>query len=167
MNNIYIVDTNFFIQAHKAYYPLDVVPSFWNKIKFLAKEEKIVSIDKVQNEIYKNNDDLTKWCKDNLPQYFFKSTSNIFQSYQKVIFWAESRKNHYTSAALAEFLDADEADAFLIAYTLTNNSKRIVVTQEISEPNAKRKVKIPDACLALNVRFVNVMDMFRQLKETF
>ena len=47
----------------------------------------------------------------------------------------------------------------------TNN--RIVVTQEINEPNRRNKVKIPDACIALNVRYVNVIDMFRQLGETF
>jgi len=33
----YILDTNFFVQAHRAHYPFDVFPSFWSKIKELAE----------------------------------------------------------------------------------------------------------------------------------
>jgi len=69
--------------------------------------------------------------------------------------------------ALNEFLNADEADAFIVAYALAEPENRIIVTQEISEPNRKNKVKIPDACKDLNVSYVNTMDMFRKLGETF
>ena len=44
MKNIFLVDTNFFIQAHRVSYPLDVVPSFWNKVKNLADNDKIISV---------------------------------------------------------------------------------------------------------------------------
>ena len=43
--SLYIVDSNFFIQAHRAYYPIDVIQSFWTKVKQLADEGKIKSID--------------------------------------------------------------------------------------------------------------------------
>ncbi len=79
--------------------------------------------------------------------------------------WAISKSDHYMQNALNEFLD--EADAFIVAYALFDHDNRIIVTQETSEPNRKNKVKIPDACNALNVQFVNTMDMFRQLGETF
>ena len=58
----FIVDTNFFIQAHRENYPLDVAPSFWNKVKALALREKLISIDKVRKEIYDYEDELKKWC---------------------------------------------------------------------------------------------------------
>jgi hypothetical protein len=64
-------------------------------------------------------------------------------------------------------LHADEADAYIVAYALTDVNVRLVVTQEISEPNRKNKVKIPEACIALNVQYVNVINMFRRLGETF
>ena len=165
--SIYIVDTNFFIQAHRASYPLDVASSFWNKVKQLANEEKILSIDKVKEEIYKNDDNLKKWCTDNLPENFFKDTAQIMTAYGQVVTWAASRSIHYLPNALAEFLSADEADAYVVAFALADKSSRVVVTQEISEPTRKNKVKIPDACDALKVQFVNIMDMFRQLGETF
>jgi hypothetical protein len=40
---------------------------------------------------------------------------------------AISRSGHYLSNALNEFLDADEADAFLIAYALADNANRIIL----------------------------------------
>lgn len=164
---VYVIDSNFFIQAHRVNYPLDIAFSFWNKVKQLADEGKIISIDKVKNEIYDKNDALEAWCVANLPVDFFKDTSEIMGSYGIVSAWAVSRNSHYMPNALNEFLDADEADAFLVAYALADPNKRVVVTQEISEPNKKNKVKIPEACIALNVTYLNTIEMFRQLGETF
>lgn len=165
--SVYVLDSNFFIQAHRASYPLDVAFSFWNKVKQLAGDGKIISIDKVKQEIYQNEDALKNWCVANLPRDFFKDTAPVMGAYGQVAAWAASRSNHYLPNALAEFLHADEADAYMIAFVLADTTNRIVVTQEISEPNRRNKVKIPEACIALNVRYVNVIDMFRRLGETF
>lgn len=65
---VFVVDSNFFIQAHRVTYPLDIAFSFWNKVKQLAGEEKIFSIDKVKHELYENNDSImsTPWrCSEN------------------------------------------------------------------------------------------------------
>ncbi|MHB8259175.1 MAG: DUF4411 family protein [Bacteroidia bacterium] len=164
---VYIVDSNFFIQAHRLSYPLDIAFSFWKKVKQLAEEGKIISIDKVKNEIYDKNDALETWCKANLPEDFFKDSSQVMAAYGQVSAWAISMSDHFMQNALNEFLDADEADAFIVAYALADLNNRVVVTQEISQPNRKNKVKIPEACIALNVQIVNMMDMFRQLGETF
>lgn len=68
---IYIVDSNFFIQAHRSIYPLDIATGFWNKVKQLANTGLIFSIDKVKDELYDKNDELEEWCKNNLPENFF------------------------------------------------------------------------------------------------
>jgi|GEM_PF-3333623 hypothetical protein len=44
---------------------------------------------------------------------------------------------------------------------------RVIVTHEVAAPNATNKIKIPDACDALHVGYVNTMEMFRQLGESF
>ncbi len=165
--SIYIADSNFFIQAHRVSYPLDVAFSFWNKVKQLANSGKIISIDKVKDELFDKNDALEEWCILNLPDDFFKDTSTEMVAYSKVINWAVSKSGHFLPNAINEFLDSNEADAFIVAYALADSSNRIVVTQEISEPYRKNKVKIPEACNGLNVQHVNMMDMFRQLGETF
>ncbi|MBS1658353.1 MAG: DUF4411 family protein [Bacteroidetes bacterium] len=165
--NIYVVDSNFFIEAHRTTYPLDVAHSFWNKVKLLADDGKIISIDKVKKEIYDHEDALKTWCVNNLPQDFFKDTTQVMATYGQVAAWAASRSGHYLPNALAEFLNADEADAHIVAYALADNANRIVTTQEISEPSRRNKVKIPEACIALGVQYCNTIEMFRQLGETF
>ncbi|MFN3664747.1 MAG: DUF4411 family protein [Sediminibacterium sp.] len=165
--SVYVVDSNFFIQAHRVSYPFDVATSFWNKVIELAEAGKIVSIDKVKNEIFKNDDDLKQWCEINLPDNFFKDTSSIIPQYSQVATWAASKSGHYLPNALAEFLDADEADAWLVAHALTDPTEIILVTYEVSDPNRKNKVKIPDACLANDVKYCSTIEMLRQLGERF
>lgn len=165
--SVYVVDSNFFIQAHRASYPLDVATSFWNKVIQLAEDRKIISIDKVKSEIFRNEDELKQWCEINLPDDFFKNTSVVISQYAQVVTWAESRRNHYLPNALAEFLDADEADAWLVAHALANPAETSLVTYELSQPDRKNKIKIPDACIANGVRYCNTIEMFRQLGERF
>ena len=164
---VYVTDSNFFIQAHRVNYPLDIAFSFWNKVKELADSGKIISIDKVRSELYNKNDALEDWCKANLPEDFFKSSDEVMTEYGKVSAWAISMNHHYMPNALNEFLDADEADAFIVAYSLADLNKRVIVTQEISQPQRKKKIKILEACDRLNVQYVNTMEMFRLLGETF
>lgn len=164
---VYVVDSNFFIQAHRFYYPLDVVPSFWIKVKDLAAAGKIISIDKVKKEIYDHQDDLKKWCENNLPEDFFKSTDDLAISYGKVATWANSRSTQYSATALAEFLGTEEADAWLVAFALADHDNRTLVTYEKSQPDIKRKVKIPEACVPFNIKFVDTIEMLRALGERF
>jgi len=165
--SVFVVDSNFFIEAHRATYPLDVVHSFWNKVKLLAETGKIISIDKVKKELFDHEDSLKQWCETNLPQDFFKDSKEVIGEYGLVVSWAVSRSSHYLPNALSEFLDAKEADAYIVAFALADSSNRIVTTQETSEPNRKNKVKIPDACLALGVSYCNTIELFRLLGESF
>jgi len=81
---VYVIDSNFFIQAHRTNYPLDIAFSFWNKVKDLAAAGTIISIDKVKAELYDKNDELEEWCKANLPKGFFKPTNKVINEYGQV-----------------------------------------------------------------------------------
>ncbi len=161
----FVVDSNFFIQAHRVNYPLDVAASFWIKIRELAEKGTIFSIDKVQNELYKNKDALTEWCEANLPDTFFKDSTEVLAEYGQITKWALSRSDLYLQKALNEFLDADEADAWLVSYALSH--KIVLVTQEVSAPMSKAKIKIPDVCIQFGVKYINTIEMLRQLGERF
>lgn len=164
---LYIVDSNFFIQAHRATYPLDIALSFWKKVKFLAFSGKIISIDKVRKELFNKNDLLEKWCKNNLPKQFFKDSSKFTNEYSQISDWALSKSNHYMPNAIKEFLDAEEADAFLIAFTLADLDNRCIVTQEVSAPQKTSIIKIPDCCNDFGIKYRTTIEMFRDLNETF
>ncbi len=159
--SVFIVDSNFFIQAHRVIYPLDVAVSFWEKVRQLALDGKIISIDKVKNELYQNEDDLKNWCKDNLPDNFFCDSTVLINEYSDVVAWAISRSDHYLQKAIDEFLGADEADAWIVAYALKNDC--IITTYEKSQPERKNKIKIPEPCESFGIRYLDTIEMFRLL----
>lgn len=149
------------------HYPFDVFPSFWNTVLDLAKAGTIVSIDKVKSELLHNKDELAAWIENNLHSDFFKATDVVIGEYAQVASWASSRASHYKPIALNEFLHVDEADAWLVAYSLANPAKRILITHETSQPEARRQVKIPEACAAVGTHYMNTVDMFRRLRVRF
>jgi len=163
---LYVADADFFIQAHRATYPLDVATSFWQKIQQFSEKGILISIDKVKDEIYRNNDTLKKWIDENLAVSFFDHTP-LPNNYKRVIQWAVSKSNYYLKKAIDEFSDSGISDAFLVAFCLQNPSQHILVTQEVSQSNRISKIKIPDACLALNISYKNTIEMFRDLGATF
>lgn len=170
MSALFLLDTNFFTQSHRTIYPLDVAISFWNKVKMLVDNHKIISIDKVKKEIYDGKEDeIKQWCVENLPDNFFLDTETpeIILQYRKIINWTNSMRSHYTDKAIEEFSEYENADAWLISFVLTTRDKITIVTYETSESQRKNKIKIPDVCDHFGSKWVNVVKMFRELGETF
>ncbi|PKP12408.1 MAG: DUF4411 domain-containing protein [Bacteroidetes bacterium HGW-Bacteroidetes-3] len=163
--SVYVVDSNFFIQAHRVIYPLDVAISFWVRVKQLAENGNIVSIDKVKNEIYQNDDDLKTWCQNNLPVDFFKDSTDVISEYTAVVAWTMSKNGHYQQRAVDEFMDANEADAWIVAYSLKHNCT--ITTYERSQPERKSKIKIPEPCDSLGLTYLDTISMFRILGVQF
>lgn len=162
----YIIDANFFINAHRVSYPLDVVRSFWDTIKTLAKQGDIVSIKKVQNEINHGKDDLTDWCNQHLPSGFFRDASTAVAEYAKISRWLSVyKRGQYKTTAVSNFLATDSADPWLVSYAMV--TRYTLVTHEISAPLSQKKVKIPDVCTQFQVKHCNTMQMFRDLGVTF
>ncbi|KMQ70821.1 hypothetical protein SDC9_130801 [bioreactor metagenome] len=163
---LYLLDSNVFIQAHRMYYPFDVVPGFWQKLKELGKVGKILSIDKVKKEICDtgNPDQLSNWMASQLEESFFNESASCVDVYAQIAAWANAN-THYYPSAIAEFLETDLADPWLIAYAKKNDC--VIVTNESSQPDIKRKIKIPEPCVHFGVRFISPIQMFRELGETF
>lgn len=164
---LYVLDSNIFIQAHRATYPLDIATSFWNTVKRLAEEEKIASIDKVKDEIYRNEDALKEWIEANLPESFFITTEDqaILNEYGLMAPWAESKADHYQRGAINEFLDFNNADTWLIAYCKSTGDT--LVTQEVSNPQQKRRIPIPEPCNHFGVNYCDMITMLRSLGVQF
>lgn len=130
----------------------------------MARRDTIVSIDKVREEINRNEDKLTEWCRNELPERFWKSSEVAANSYIKIARWAAKAVPRYKQSAISEFLHGDNADAFLIAYALENVEKRVLVTYEVGNESPKR-IKIPDACVPFSVQVIQPNQMFRELGE--
>ncbi len=166
---LYILDTNILVYPNRISHPMDIYPSYWDKMSEILKLKNVVSIDKVKDEIYNHEDTLTKWCKTYIPKSFWSSSANSIIEYAEIQNWAQNK--NYNERALLEFANSKNADPFLIAYAI--NKKRIekisvtIVTLEVSAPESKKSVKIPDVCIDFNLRFINNNDFFREIKASF
>ena len=160
----YLLDTNVFIEASRFYYPMDLFPFFWDWLIEENKKGLIFSIDWVYDEIKKGKDKLSEWC-DKLDEknWFLSSHYEVTQCiFSDIANWV---MNHgkYTKAAKDEFLSV--ADPWIIAKAKADNF--IVVTQEKSEPQSKKKVFIPDICNESDVKYTNTVEMLRKLQAKF
>lgn len=164
---VYVLDANIFIQAHRSTYPLDIATGFWNALEKLANNGVIISIDKVQDEIDRNEDELKEWIDVNLADDFFKTTNDqpVLDKYGLLAPWAESKADHYQRGAIDEFLEFDRADAWLVAYCLSTGDT--LVTQEVSNPSQKNRIPLPEPCNYFEIRYCNMIEMFRELGVTF
>lgn len=158
----YVFDTSLFIQAKKNYYAFDIARSFWDYLVQLAQEGIITSIDKVYDEIERGKDDLYEWAQQNLPSQFFYDTDNspdLLINYQQLISWSSSN-TQFTSNAKAEFAQYNEADAWVVAFAISN--RLTVVSQETFDAKIKRRIPIPNVCHAFNVRPIDTFTFLRE-----
>jgi hypothetical protein len=79
--------------------------------------------------------------------------------------WTISRNDHFQQKAIDEFLDSEEADAWIVSYCLKH--KYLLITHEVSQPTRKNKIKIPEPCKALGVSHLDTIGMFRKLGVQF
>jgi hypothetical protein len=165
---LYILDSNILIHPNRTTHPFDIHPTFWEKMSSILNKDDIASIDKVKYEIYNHEDDLTNWCKSNIPNNFWNSTANSINEYAEIQNWAQSRD--YNERALADFADYKNADPFLVSFALhaKRSGKDItIVTQEISSPESKRTVKLPDVCIEFEIQYKNINNFFREINARF
>ena len=167
----YIFDSNSFITPYN-FCPMDVFPSLWEKILELIDQKVIVSIDKVKDEIFCNEDELKRWIETNInTSSFFENTNTyeILECYQEIVTWAEENSFGYKNIAINDFLDYNRADAWLIAFALYLKNKNItpsIVTYE-KISNKKTVIKIPNVCKDFNIEVCNLIDLLRELNIKF
>lgn len=160
MAAIYLLDANIFVQASRRYYAFDIAPTFWEKLIEHAVGGRIRSIDRVQTELVRGNDDLASWAEKEFSTYFERTDRNeIVEVYQAIISWVQQHPQFHDSAK-ANF--ASGADGWLIACAKVQNY--IIVTQEQFNPQIKRKVPIPNVCDEFSVATIDTFTMLRALE---
>jgi len=155
----YLLDSNIFVEAKNLYYGFDFCPAFWNWLDAEHAKGKIFSIEKVKDELLAGADDLSTLAAAR-SQFFLTPDALVLQSMGKVSNWASS--GNYDPAAVSTFLQI--ADYYLVAHGLAY--QHVVVTHEVPGQSAKR-IKIPDACIALGVKVVSPYQMLRAEKARF
>ncbi|MCU4576139.1 DUF4411 family protein [Acinetobacter courvalinii] len=165
MHTKYLLDTNIFIQSHNISYHPSFCNGFWDWLISGFKADKFYSIDKVYDEMIKpptSQDELSQLLRAQaIPQNMFVSSlsdQNVAVAYGKLMQWAFSN-NHFLPRAKTEFARADSADAHLIATAMAYNY--VIVTEELSNPQAKARILIPDAAAQFGVQCLTMPSLLR------
>lgn len=156
----YLLDANVFIQAKNLHYGLDFCPAFWEWLIAQNAAGNVASIEKVADELYAGEDDLSDWASSRGDGFFLPPDDRVLPALQTVSSWASTQS--YEPAAVATFLQV--ADYWLVAHALAHQC--IVVTHEVPADTA-RKIKIPNACIGLGLRCVSPYEMLRRERARF
>lgn len=161
----YLLDANVFIQAKNLHYGFEFCPAFWDWLIAENSAGRVFSIEKVGDEIVAIDDELSTWATNRGDGFFLPVDESGFAALGKTSHWTTAPRTdgrRYEPAAIATFLQV--ADYYLVAQALAGN--HTIVTHEIASPSL-RKIKIPDACIGLGIKFVTPYEMLRRERARF
>lgn len=156
----YLLDANVFIQAKNLQYGLDFCPAFWDWLVRENSSANVFSIEKVGDELLAGDDELSVWAAVRGAGFFLPPDSKVLPSLPTVSDWVTGQG--YEPAAVNTFLQV--ADYYLVAHAHAHGLT--VVTHEIASESV-RKVKIPNVCIGLGIKFVSPYEMLRNEKARF
>lgn len=136
----YLLDANVFISAKNLHYGMDFRPAFWEWIARAHDERRVLSIEKVGDELAAGEDDLSQWAKELPDGFFLKPDATTLAALARVATWV-SEQDSFSPAAKNTFLQI--ADYYLVAQALSG--RHTVVTHEAPR-NSTHVVKIPNVC---------------------
>jgi len=156
----YLLDANVFIQAKNLHYGLDFCPAFWSWLIEKNEAALVYTIDKVADEIAAGDDELSDWMSGRDDSFALRTDAVVARQFGKVSTWV--MEENYEPAATSTFMQV--ADYYLVCHALAGN--HTVVTHEIASSSTK-KVKVPNACAGLDLRFMTPYEMLRREHARF
>ena len=156
----YLLDANVFIAAKNLHYGFDFCPAFWEWLIVNNAAGKVFSIEKVGDEVQALADELSDWTAARGAGFFIPPEPSMFPALATVSSWASSQR--YEPAAVSTFLQV--ADYYLVAQALGGG--HTVVSHEAPSASV-RKIKIPDACIGLGIKFMTPFEMLRLERARF
>jgi len=156
----YLLDADVFIRAKNLHYGFDFCPAFWDWLISENAADRVFSVEKVGGEVQAVADDLSDWAKGLGEQFFLPPDPTVVPALASVSGWASSQR--YEASAVSMFLQV--ADYYLVAQALAG--RHVVVTHEIPSAST-RKIKIPDACIALGIKCMTPYEMLRHERARF
>lgn len=156
---MYLFDANTFMEAARLYYSFELAPGFWEWLVSESMRDQIASIEAVKDEITAGTGQLVAWA-ESIPTDFWRPvTEETLTRASAVSEWAADPGRNYTQAAVDDFLG--KADYWLVAEAMATAAT--VVTRELSSPDSRRRIMIPDACAAFGVRCAQPFPVYAAL----
>jgi len=147
----YSIDTSAILEAWRRRYPPDVFPAVWQRLEQMIERGDLGASEEVLLELEKRDDEVHVWAKERKAKLFVPideeqqgHVSVILQKHERLV---DTRTNR------------SAADPFVIAVAIAQGCA--VVTAEAATRKPE-KPNIPDVCLAMGVRSINLIEFFRE-----
>ena len=156
----YCLDANVLIQAWQKYYSPKICPNYWDILNHLGQNNKIFLPQMVYEEITRTDDDLAKWLKSSsIPQIKIdEQVANCLKS----IYAANPSHIQLVDNTKQRSL----ADPWVIAHAM-NESAVIVTKEEKVTALNSTKVKIPNVCENMGIRYINDFEFIEEIGLIF
>lgn len=160
MANKYCLDANVLIQAWQKYYNPKFCPDYWNVLIEVGKQETIFIPEYVYEEIVRTEDDLSKWLKSSgIP---IKKVSEQVANCLKSIYSTNPNHINLVDNTKARSL----ADPWVIAHSIHESATVVTKEEKVTALNSN-KVKIPNVCENMGVRWINDFQFIDELEIKF
>jgi hypothetical protein len=157
---IYCLDANVLIQAWQKYYSPKFCPDYWELLNELGKQGRKFLPEMVNEEIIRTEDDLSEWLKKSAIQ-IRKIDEPVTKCLQAIYAKNPLHKNLVDNTKARSL-----ADPWVIAHAM--NEKATIVTKEekVTALNSI-KIKIPNVCENMGVRWINDFQFINELAIKF
>ena len=157
---IYCLDANVLIQAWQKYYSPSLCPDYWGRLNDLGEQVMIFIPEAVKDEILKTEDELSQWLKSSKIQvrgitepvtYYLRQIYNVNPVHKNLVDNVKGRSL---------------ADPWVIAHAMTESAVVVTKEEKITAQNTT-KIKIPNVCENMGVRWMNDFEFLAEVGMRF
>lgn len=157
---IYCLDANVLIQAWQKYYSPSLCPDYWERLNDLGEQGLIFIPAAVKDEILKTEDELSQWLKSSKIQvrgitesvtYYLRQIYNVNPVHKNLVDNVKGRSL---------------ADPWVIAHAMTESAVVVTKEEKITAQNTT-KIKIPNVCENMGVRWMNDFEFLAEVGMRF
>ena len=157
LHEIYCLDSNTLIEAWEKYYSPKYCPGYWDVLNSLGAQKRIFIAKAVFDEITRTDDDLSKWLKTSkIPVR--KVDGQVTSFVTKIL----AAHPHLVDSTKGRSL----ADPWVIAHAMSENACVVTKEEKVTASNSK-KIKIPNVCENMSVRWINDFQLIEELNIKF
>lgn len=152
----YCLDANVLINAWNRYYSPRFCPDYWYLLNQLGEQDRIFLPHTVFGEIARTEDELSKWLKaSKIPVRLI--TEAVTRSL-KVIYATDPVHVMLVDNTKQRSL----ADPWVIAHAIDENACVVTKEEKVTSVNTTR-IKIPNVCDNMKVRWINDFQLIEEL----
>lgn len=156
----YSLDTGFFIEGWRKYYSPDFCDGYWEIIDSLAQKGIVFMTPEVLKELLKIDDEISQWIKDR--KYFVKEIDDRVQECLRIIY----KTNPLHHNLVNDVKNRSIADPWVIAHAMAEDAT-VVTKEDFYTGHNNKKIKIPNVCENMGVRWMDDFGFIREMNITF